>query len=90
MSDEIRFEGMLLGNIHYFVYKEGKRPGRTRDLFLSLNDLGSLETILSLMPGMMLNVGDEDISYETFREKYLTKVRDIHIQNNSLGTEVYG
>ena len=84
MSDGIWYKGKLIGSVHYFVYKDGKMPGgRDKDIFVRLDNLGVLETLIRLNPGSILQVGGttrgDKITYEKFREEYLERVRDIRM-----------
>ncbi len=90
MSEGIYYRNRMLGSVHWCVYQEGKLHGRDNDLFLRLNDINSLETILNMSPRSRLRVGCEQITYKVFMEEYLKKVRHILFENNSIGTSVHG
>ncbi|MBI3333942.1 hypothetical protein HYZ97_00450 [Candidatus Pacearchaeota archaeon] len=94
MSYGIWYRSKLIGSVHYLVYKEGKLPGREQDIFLRMNDLCALETLLKLSSRSSLRIGGNDkgheMRYAEFKEEILAKVRDIHIENNSIGASVHG
>ena len=84
MSDGIWHKGKYIGSVHYYVYKERKiLGGEDNDLFIRLNNLSALETLIRLNPGSILQVGGtkrgDKITYEKFREEYLGRVRDIRM-----------
>ncbi|HLC53168.1 MAG TPA: hypothetical protein VJK03_01370 [Candidatus Nanoarchaeia archaeon] len=75
-----------------FVYSAGKLSGRKGDIFVRMKDIRTLEILLQLSPNSKLRVGGEDKSHEVeywkFKEEVLSKMRDVHIQNNAVGADV--
>jgi hypothetical protein len=86
MSDGIWYRGELIGSVHSSFYRERKLPGREEDLFVRMNNLHALETLLKLSPQSRLRVGGNDKShemrYERFEREFLAKTRHIHIESN--------
>lgn len=86
MSDLITYHGESLGSVHYFVYQEGKLPGRADDLFLRFINHNSLEKILTLLPEELVLVGDEEISVQKFKDEILKRCPYIGFENRMVAT----
>jgi len=90
MADDIFYNGMYLGSVHYAVYASGQLPGERDDLFLRLNTPGSLLLLMGLSPGSALRVGEEEMPLEEFKKNVLGNVRDISIvQTTPDGKRIY-
>jgi hypothetical protein len=59
---------------------------REKDLFIRMNNLSALETLLRLGPRSKLRVSGKtkayEITYEKFRREWLEEVRDIRMEAN--------
>ena len=89
-ADEIRYNGMPVGIVHYCIYDDvdSKLDGQglPDDLWIMVNTPDDLSRLVSPGDISFIEVGSERMSHENFVRKYLEKTRDIRIKTNANGT----
>jgi len=75
MANEVSFNERSLCSVHYFVYEKGQLTGKHNDVMIRFNNISDLETLLSLDPKTILQIGKNHISYQKFKEEYLQKAK---------------
>ncbi len=69
--DEIKYDGKVLGAIHF------SRKGP----ILVAEGFNSLEKLLNLLPGETISVNGEDKDYYPFKDRVLRKVKAVYFSN---------
>ena len=77
MSDPIYYERRLIASAHYFIYREGKLPGRPNDIFLRFETTQDLANFKSLKPTEVINYDGNPMTVQEFNAEIMPKVRDI-------------
>ncbi len=77
MSDPIYHNGRMIASAHYFVYREGKLPGKPNDIFLRFETVQDLADFRSLKPTDNINYDEMPMTIQEFNAKITPRVRDI-------------